>query len=232
MSLIHAINHDNKSGLWCGPAAIALITGQPTSIITRMLLEDRRGKSVRGSGGVKGTTPGEVYRVLRELGYCAQNVAPVKRFVAMEFEINILLHTHLPILAATVDHWFVMLDGRYYDNKHPDGVKMPEHMRRQQVVECSAWRQFKAPVLPAPRPPPASVHPAMRKARKLAKAYDIAIEYERDTELWFVHCPAEVDECDDIFEGDHYASGPFEVLAKVEAYVQLVEHVRVHGELS
>lgn len=231
--MIHAINHDNKSGLWCGPAAIALITGQSTGIVTRMLLEDRRGKATRGSGGVKGTTPGEVYRVLRELGYVAHNVALAKHFSAIELELNLLYHIDLPILAATCDHWFVVFKGRYFDNKHPGGVKMPEHMRGQHVIECWAWRQVAAPSLPAPKPPPASSHPAMRKARKLAKAFGIALEYERDMQTWYVRCPIEVDEdMDDIFEGDHYASTPFEVLVKVEAYVELVEHVRVHGELS
>lgn len=230
--MLHPIVHDNKSKLWCGPAAIALITGQPTSIVTRMLLDDRRAGSRESASGVKGTTPGEVYRVLRELGMTAQRVAPVKEFLAFELVDNIAFDTCWPVLASTVDHWFVTHRGRYFDNRHPQGIKMPEHMRRQRVTEANAWRQVSAPKLPAPKPPKASAHPSMREARKLAAKFGIAIEYERDIELWYVHCPAEVDEVDDIFEGDHYAAGPDEVLSKVDKYVELVKHIRIHGELS
>jgi hypothetical protein len=231
--VIHALVHDNKSRLWCGPAAIALITGQPTSVIHRMILEGRRGRCTRDSRAVTGTTHAEVYQVLRELGYKDQRVAPIAGvFPAAHLVECIAFETHLPVLAATADHWFIVFRGQYFDNRHPEGVEMPEEMRGQLVDTVMAWRQVAAPKLPAPKPPPASRHPDMRKALRLAKEYSIEVEREGDIDAWYVHCPAEVDEVDDIFEGDHYAHSPTEVLDKVTRYIELVHHVREHGALT
>jgi hypothetical protein len=233
--VIHTLVHDNKSRLWCGPAAIALLTGHPTSVIHRMILDGRRGRCERGSFGVQGTTFAEVYSVLRDLGYTQQRCTPPSAgiFKAARLVDCIAFESHLPVLAATEDHWFIVFERKYFDNRHPEGVEMPEEIRSATISGMPyAWRQVGPAKLPAPKPPPASKHRDMIEAKRLGKKYGIAIEHEVDVGAWYVHCPDEVDEVDDIFEGDHYAYGPTEVLDKVSKYVELVKHVRIHGALT
>ncbi len=85
--MLHAVNRDVKGGVYCGPTAIAAITGQPVSVIYKKIRRvraegDRRryGKVVNG-GNVKrsdgnkrrivGTHNWEVLKVLKRLGYNA-----------------------------------------------------------------------------------------------------------------------------------------------------------------
>jgi hypothetical protein len=231
--VIHALVHDNKSRLWCGPAAIALLTGHPTSVIHRMILERRRGRCTRDSRAVTGTSHAEVYDVLRDLGYTNQRCySGAVAYQAFNLVDNLAFETHLPVLAATKDHWFITFRGKYFDNRHPDGADMPEEMRGQLVDTAMAWRQVGPAKLPPPKEPPASRHRDLRKAKRLAAEYSIEVEHESDIGAWYVHCPPEVDEVDDIFEGDHYAHSPTEVLDKVTRYIELVHHVREHGALT
>jgi hypothetical protein len=61
------IEHDLRTKLWCGPAALAAITGMPTSQVVEHIKADRRRR--RKSPRVIGTTIDDVERMLRNVGY-------------------------------------------------------------------------------------------------------------------------------------------------------------------
>jgi hypothetical protein len=226
--MLHPLVHDNPSKLWCGPAAIALVTGQPTSVIHRLAHEDRGAPR-----GVKGMSPGELYRIIRRLGYeaVALSLPAGPAVTVRELMTDRGLDQQYPAIVATIDHWFVIWRGRYWDNSYTDHPIVPGSIDGDRVTEFTTWRKVRAPILPAPKPLPPSRDPSMVEAKRLAAQYGISIERETGSDEWEIFLPTDVDPIDDVLEGDWHASTPGEVLRRVRIYVDLVKHVRRHGEL-
>ena len=60
---LHPIRHDLKTILWCGPAALSVTTGQPTSVIHKLIM------ARTGRPRVKGVSNVALKRVALDLGY-------------------------------------------------------------------------------------------------------------------------------------------------------------------
>jgi hypothetical protein len=83
--MLHPVNRDVKGGVYCGPTAIAAITGQPVSVIYKRLRRVRADRDRKNYGKVPvggalkrmdghkrpivGTSNHEVLTVLERLGY-------------------------------------------------------------------------------------------------------------------------------------------------------------------
>jgi hypothetical protein len=63
VSKLHPIKHDLPGILWCGPAALSITTGAPTSVIHRII------SRITGKRRVKGVRNSTLEIAARELGY-------------------------------------------------------------------------------------------------------------------------------------------------------------------
>lgn len=231
--MLHPIVHDNKSKLWCGPAVIAIVTGASTNLIHRLAHERRATRSERKP--VQGMSSAELCYIMERLGYrmVDAGLPGGDRVTVLQLWTGNVFERDLPVIAATADHWFLIHRGRYHDNVIPEGTGEVTRVSMGELVEeFMTWRLERTPTnLPGPKPRPPSQHPSMRLARSIASEFRIDIERQADIGAWYVHCPEEVDEVDDIHEGDHYCHSVDEVLARVRSYRDLVLHVREHGAL-
>lgn len=227
--MLHPIVHDNRSHLWCGPAAIALVTGQPTSVIHRLAHEWRRSNGQRKA--VQGMCEDELAFIMGRLGFeHADRDQPV--IMAGPLVQCLAFAQDLPAIAATHSHWFVVWRGQYADNNTRGPVPAaPDNIADTRVWTLDTWRKVRQPVLPAAKPLPPSRDPLMRAAQRIAGEFRIGIIRPYGCDWWKVVLPDEVDPVDDVLEGEWEAATPAELLRKVETYRDLVEHVREHGEL-
>lgn len=228
--MLHPIVHDNRSHLWCGPAAIALMTGQPTKVIHRIVHELRDAEFKRRA--VQGMSRAELVAVMRRLGWAEAGYPGVMCLGAPVLEAAMLQALpEGPFICGTDDHWFVLWRGLYADNRQPEPGPVPKSIAGERLVDMLAWRRVAEPSLPAASRAPSST-PEMREARRLADRYGIALKrLPGEPPVWVLGLPAEVDPADDVLEGEHECESPAEVLRKVRVYRDLVEHVRVHGKL-
>lgn len=208
--MLYQIQHDNKSKLWCGPAAIAAVTGYPTSIITRMI------RDVSGGPRVTGTSNRELLIVMRRLGYVMvdQLLGHRGQTLANFCRLNRAHFARRPMIVNLTNHYVVLAGRRFVDNMRPDPVPISSAPLRRALVE-RAWTFERR--LEAQLPPPvARVRDnSIAKAKRLAAKH--GIEIERDGSMWRVTCPAL--EHDDPHEGCNGCYEPGEVLSAVEDYV-------------
>lgn len=222
--MLYQINHDAKRKLWCGPAAIALVTGRPTSEIYAHADADA-GRTVQGMYN------SELTRTLRRLGYRVTLIWQVfgnGRMNLRQWAIaNGRLAAGRPAILQVGNHYGVVIGRRYVDNQTRDPIALRDSDYLRSFVHC-AWvveRVTGAAVLP----PAASKAPASSdgaKARRLAKKHGIVIE-KNNKDSWWVTCPAWGGE--DPHEGNQFATSPSEVLAMVEGYIELLTARRLEG---
>lgn len=227
--MLHPIKHDNKSQLWCGPAAIAAITGQPTSVITAMLRE------ASGEPRITGVANAPALKVLGDLGYAVDMerhyIGRDRRFslneVAGDFSAAL---EHMAALVVIPGHYVVLHAGKFIDNNYPAPIPVASAPRSDDLVENIWLLRRVGPPQIASRFIKAWNDSTTAQARKLARRYRIGLRREMWDGLKYVlTCPVEVDDVDDIYENDWEAETPDELLRKVKQYAELVEHVRVHG---
>lgn len=202
--MLHEPIIDVKHTVYCGPRAIAVLTGVPVSRIEKMLRRCRR-SGYKSSDGrtlpIKGTQTGEVIKVLKRLG-C--KITPMKRVATMNTTLGALIEDTVelsaPCLVWVTGHFCVTFKG-----KCSDGI-----VRRNRWV-ISAWR-VEAPAEPkfttgapvrqrkprAPRDLQAERHArvlvsikrwegklkragtALKKLRRQARYYERAVSRSRD----------------------------------------------------
>lgn len=123
---------------YCGPAAVAAITGQSFEDV-RAALNMARGR--RANCGVCRTDPEEVAGALRSFGMTAtvrHAVGPVPTFRAWRARRR----NPSPWAVVAVGRHFVALSGTtLVDNKHPEGVRVRDagYDRRRVQVVVLAW---------------------------------------------------------------------------------------------
>lgn len=219
--MLYKINHDNKSKLWCGPAAIAAITGYSTSEITRTA------RSISGRPQITGMSRGLLQQVMERLGYqqvrelhpCKMTLAAFSRAHSADFASH-------PMTVGVTNHWIVLAGRRFVDNFTRDPVWLTDAPHRRATVKwaCS-WRKVsEARVAPPPAPRPGASQSAsdMRKARRMAGKAGLRIE--RDGDGYWVLGPLD-DSPSDPLLGNHFCVGGLEVLSNVELYVAALRKV-------
>ena len=142
--MIYEPNIDVKRdrGPYCGPTAIALLTGEPISRIEQMIRRKRRG-GYRDSSGrkmpIKGTYPWEVIYVLARLG-C--RVELPKKGVRGE-TLNNVVNEHLPstgvYLIEVTGHFMVASGGMIADTTHKTPIPISTYRRKSRRVQ-QVWK--------------------------------------------------------------------------------------------
>jgi hypothetical protein len=216
--------HDNKSKLWCGPAVLSSISGQPTSIIHRMI------RDYTGRPSVKGTSHSAVVTVAGKLGYhMVTHHVPVKGrpTLAAWLRQNRTLVASNTIVIGLTNHW-VAVSGRSFVDSHtkkPVSYGKAPHRRcrveRYMIVSRNAFEP-QLPVIVKKTDP----HRKLREeAKALAAKYGIRLEkYENAApgapEYW-VYPPEALDSDEaDRYAGDHLGCDWGEILHRVKGYVE------------
>lgn len=225
---LKSIVHDRATTLWCGPAVLAAISGQPTSAIHRVL------QGVTGRATIKGVYNQELCKAALKLGHqlTALPSNEVMAFPAMTCltlaqwtrQNAALLAQHTVIIQVT-GH-YVAVSGRTFVDSHtkaPVSLKRAPH-RRCRVQSVYLVRKVEGAVVEIPAPAPKRVD-ASRKERTEAKAlaaqHGISIEpYENGVGEFWVYPPPGLDSEDkDRNYSDHLAYDWSDVLERVKGYV-------------
>ena len=222
---LHPIKHDLKTTLWCGPGALATITGLPTSYIMATL------RHVTGRKTIKGVYPSELRKAGELLGFRFFEVDPgyrgPRRSLARWTDEN----SHLLKAGAVVfnvSHHYVTVSGRMFnDNWTKTPVSLKKAPRRRAKVR-GAWHVVPVPgFVPAPLPvPPPALQPSgpnyRAKAQRLARAHGIDVTVgDPSPDCIGVWPPPALDhDGKDRHEGDHYVYDWAEALGRVEDYVK------------
>lgn len=222
------IVHDRATTLWCGPAVLAAISGQPTSAIHRVL------QGVTGRATIKGVCNQELCKAALKLGH--QLIAlPPNDVISLRYatyptlarwtrQNAALLAQHTVIIQVT-GH-YVAVSGRTFVDSHtkvPVSLKRAPH-RRCRVQSVYLVRKVEGAVVEIPAPAPRRVD-ASRKERTEAKAlaalHGIPIEpYENGVGEFWVYPPPGLDsEAKDRNYSDHLAFDWSDVLERVKGYV-------------
>jgi len=133
---LHPIRHDLPTILWCGPAALSVTTGYPTSVIHRHIM------AYTGRRRVKGVNNYTLVNVAKQLGYALQ---PVFQATTHRPTLAAFLRTHrhevnaYPVIVNVTRHYVVVSGRTFIDNQ----VKVPTPLkkapgRRRRVFR--AWR--------------------------------------------------------------------------------------------
>lgn len=148
---IKAIKHDLKTTLWCGPAALAAITGEPTSRVMAAL------KQATGRGRVMGVYNHELRKAGAILGVrfdaiptpCVPKAE--QPTLARWLRENKQRYAENPVVITVTNH-FVTVQGRSFIDNHtkkPVSLKKAPH-RRCRVVQAMIAKSAEPvkPVLP------------------------------------------------------------------------------------
>ncbi len=165
---------DCRPRAWCGPAAIAILTGVPLSRIEKML---KRGRKGWGSKPIKGTYAHEVVKVLKRLG-CKVEPASVYESTITRFTDDVR-HAGTYLVNVT-GHFMVSCAGLIADNSNPEGGPAETYPRGSRRVQ-RAWKVI-APTLPKFTIDDALVAtraPKPKKDIKVIRAEKIAADIKR-----------------------------------------------------
>ncbi len=213
--MLYAINHTNRSRLWCGPAAIAAVTGFDTETI------HRTARAVTGRKSLMGMSYGNVVATLHALGVDASLHRMVKPYVtfAQWLKTN-REHLSKPYIVVVGNH-YVVVQGRYFiDNHTKDKVLLKDAPRRRARVAARLRIDSVGGATSIPPKGTGGSNPGYSAARRLAAKH--GIEIERVSGGWMVWPPTGFDDERDPYEGDHHADDKDEVVTMVNRYVELL----------
>lgn len=216
---LHKINHDLKTVLWCGPGALATLTGLPTSRIMAVL------RHVTGRRTVKGVYHSEIIKAGEFLGLRFWPQMTRRQTLARwTAEQRHLLHAGAVLLS--VSHHYVTVSGRMFnDNWTKVPVPLKKAPRRRARVRAAWHVTFSPNFVPAEIPKaPAPLKPAApnysAKARALARRHGIQIDVgDPSPDCIYVSLPDGAT-IGDRHEGDHYVYDWASALDRVNGYVE------------
>lgn len=172
---------DVKHTPYCGPTAVAALTGVPLSRIEKMLRRSRKGFKDRlgRKRQIKGTHSWEIKRVLKGLG-CKITQVPDPERTFGRF-VRDTAHINATFLVNVTGHYMVTRKGLFCDNSHLAGpVPIDGYHRALRRVQ-HAWR-IDAPAVPMYTvddpiaPPPRARKPKPPIAEVRAARVDAAIK--------------------------------------------------------
>lgn len=224
------ITHDIKTALWCGPAAISAVTGEPTSKIMELA------RYVTGKPTVKGLSVGALKGVLSRLGYrvddvysfgsvfCQTGGTATAPTLAKWTRENAATFSKLPCVVLVSNHYVTVKGRTLIDNHVPTGAPLKKApWRRARVARVLRVEKVEGPVFQVPPPPP-KVEPTSgeyrRKTQALARKFGVDVSCENGLDVIWVYPPPSLQsEDDDRHAGDHAAYDWKEALGRVQDYV-------------
>ena len=171
---LHPIKHDLKTVLWCGPAALATISGQPTSVVReaiRQHVRERNGKPAV----IKGLNWTPLIAAARTLGYELKfRSIPGKRpTLAQWLRQNREHYRDTPYIVNVTGHYVTVCGRSFIDNKTGKTVPLSQAPgRRCRVVAYFRVEKSAAPVaLPSRRGDSIAREPIPAQDEMKAKYY-------------------------------------------------------------
>lgn len=142
-----------RSNKFCGPAALALITGRPVDEMVA-IVKSYRWKSYRRDSRwpVKGMRNKEMVEILFNCGFDIVKMAShvdkqygTEPTLAKWLRLTRVIRNPRPTLAFLVNvtgHYIVVCGRKIYDNHNPDGVFLRQYRHRRVRVK-NAWECIK-----------------------------------------------------------------------------------------
>jgi len=136
---LKSINNPEAMTMWCGPAAISIITGNrvewAASKLAKIKYDKCRPKMVRGVSNF------EMRYVLDRMGYeCIRLHDHDCKGMTLGKWIDSYSSKHhrAVILVNVTEHYVVANLGHVADNHKPNGCPVGEHPARRKIIKC-AW---------------------------------------------------------------------------------------------
>jgi hypothetical protein len=121
---LYAIVHDLPGRLWCGPAAVAAVTGAPTSRVHAIIEAWRIARRGYAGRGVRRTYAGELAYAVRELGFvatCYYASGDNPTFATFRRSRSLAMRRVAYIVLVT-DHFVALAGNRLVDSVHRDPI--------------------------------------------------------------------------------------------------------------
>lgn len=247
MSKLHAIKHDLRTTLWCGPAALSTITGKATSHVHEAIRQSKNPayyhKPIKGvSNGILvkaaqmlGCEIFEHFNYARErcnatrFGVAAPKWQPptLARFCREHRE---LLRKETLIINVT-GHYVVVSGRSFIDNHTKQVVPLSKAPHRRCRVQASfvVRAGFKPDAVKPATPKP--VFPSIRGTVERAKQFDIIVEPHLPGEYWVYPPPGYENEVVDPYFDEHLAYDADEARKRVDRYIQIIGEMKA-GEVK
>jgi hypothetical protein len=222
---LHPVKHDLKTVQWCGPTALAAISGQPTSVVHAAIKQ-----CARHIKHVKGVSYGLLQNAGAALGYRLQyrdaaNWGNAKRTwptLAQWLRANKAIYAQTPVIVCVTGHYVTVCGRSFIDNHTKTTVPLSKAPgRRCRVKAFFVVSPLTTPVPPVVVPPKAiDVHRVVRQeAKALAAKHEIRIEGHNPGEFWVYppHGLYHAEEADP-YDDNHLAFGWPDVLKRVKEY--------------
>lgn len=232
MLKLHEINHDIRSTLWCGPAALATVSGQPVSVVMQAFREVTGKKTIKGVGWTA------LSRAAARLGLKLEPLPlPFNHethqwpTLAAYVRQNGTLFADCPVIVNVTGHYVTVWGKKFNDNWTVKPVSLKKAPRRRARVKA-AWRVVKAeaPVAPVvvPPKPKDTARPAREEANRLARLHGVSIDKGCPSpDVIWVYPPPSLDrEEADCHANDHACYDWDEALKRVKDYVRDLEALK------
>ena len=144
--MIEPVKHDLRTILWCGPAALSAITGEPTSRIVEIIKEYRRSRGQRRNRlRIAGTHDHELIHVAGVLGWKVTQLNLWRRYPIRGKKLSLARFIdhrkwdviNRPVLVGLTHHWIVVYADRMVDSKHKNIISLDELKGRRSRVESA-----------------------------------------------------------------------------------------------
>lgn len=234
MNKLHPIKHDLKTTLWCGPAALAAITGRPTSEVVAAA------KKISGKRRIKGMSNWLLKKTADALGFHLEAKYPNdatylkylhKPTLARWARENKALFADKPVIVNVTGHYVTVHGRSLIDNQTKKVVSLKRAPHRRCRVHVAFVASPIAPVFQQLAIAKSAESMIVKvaedshrtEARRLARQFGIEIEYfDCGQEPRFVYAPVTLDdEALDPFYGEHVVADWKEALERVKTYAQL-----------
>jgi hypothetical protein len=239
---LHAINDDLKTTLWCGPAALAAISGKPASHCVLAIRHSLNPAYYHKP--VKGVSNTILIRAAEKLGFsmtkCFEQINYAKGLILKFNQLPTLArfcreHRELlrreTILINITGHYVVVSGRSFIDNHTGKPVSLASAPHRRCRVQ-NAWivRQVGPDIVPAPIPKPPPL-PSIRATEALARKFEITVEPHLPGEYWVYPPPGFESQEIDPYYDEHLAYDANEARERVNRYIELIGSMRA-GEVK
>jgi hypothetical protein len=124
MTRLYAIQHDLPTILWCGPAAVAAVTGAPTSRIVEIIRANRGERDGRARA-VTYTWPAELIHALHALGrdsyWTGMSMRGEPTFAQFRKARTTQMRARALIVLVT-GHFLVLAGNRFMDSRQREPI--------------------------------------------------------------------------------------------------------------
>jgi hypothetical protein len=134
---LHAINHDLTTQLWCGLAAMATITGKPTSECRDMISAIRRNRrwlEPEARVAIKGIEPAELRLALEKSGFTATRLSVSDKPTLARYLREREKSEMAELLLIVCGRHYVVVKGRKLIDSHtqvPVWIRQAPHRRKR-----------------------------------------------------------------------------------------------------